>query len=132
MKQWKHVIAGAVAALAVVASAGPASAWASEGAARTPAQASAGHDRESAQTAAAPAQASARQASKPNILVIWGDDIGTWNISHNNRGMMGYKTPNIDRIAERGRGLHRLLRPAELHGGPRGVHRRLACPCAPA
>ncbi|MCC6819633.1 MAG: hypothetical protein IT579_02795, partial [Verrucomicrobia subdivision 3 bacterium] len=27
---------------------------------------------------------------KPNILVIWGDDIGTWNISHNNRGMMGY------------------------------------------
>ena len=26
---------------------------------------------------------------KPNILVIWGDDIGTWNISHNNRGMMG-------------------------------------------
>ena len=28
-------------------------------------------------------------AKKPNILVIWGDDIGTWNISHNNRGMMG-------------------------------------------
>ncbi len=40
--------------------------------------------------------------SKPNILVIWGDDIGTWNISHNNRGMMGYKTPNIDRIAREG------------------------------
>lgn len=39
---------------------------------------------------------------KPNILVIWGDDIGTWNISHNNRGMMGYKTPNIDRIATEG------------------------------
>ena len=39
---------------------------------------------------------------KPNILVIWGDDIGTWNISHNNRGMMGYKTPNIDRIAREG------------------------------
>ena len=36
---------------------------------------------------------------KPNILVLWGDDIGTWNISHNNRGMMGYMTPNIDRIA---------------------------------
>jgi arylsulfatase A-like enzyme len=33
---------------------------------------------------------------------IWGDDIGTWNISHNNRGMMGYKTPNIDRIAGEG------------------------------
>jgi len=39
---------------------------------------------------------------KPNILVIWGDDIGTWNISHNNRGMMGYQTPNIDRIADDG------------------------------
>ena len=41
---------------------------------------------------------------KPNILVIWGDDIGFWNISHNNRGMMGYKTPSIDRIAEEGVG----------------------------
>jgi arylsulfatase A-like enzyme len=40
--------------------------------------------------------------SRPNILVIWGDDIGTWNISHNNRGMMGYRTPNIDRIAREG------------------------------
>jgi arylsulfatase A-like enzyme len=44
----------------------------------------------------------ARAADKPNVLVIWGDDIGTWNISHNNRGMMGYKTPNIDRIAKEG------------------------------
>jgi arylsulfatase A-like enzyme len=42
------------------------------------------------------------QAKKPNVLVIWGDDIGTWNISHNSRGMMGYKTPNIDRIAREG------------------------------
>jgi arylsulfatase len=41
-------------------------------------------------------------AGKPNILVIWGDDIGTWNISHNSRGMMGYMTPNIDRIAKEG------------------------------
>lgn len=39
---------------------------------------------------------------KPNILVIWGDDIGYWNISHNNHGMMGYETPNIDRIAKEG------------------------------
>ncbi len=48
--------------------------------------------------------ASAQSASekKPNILIIWGDDIGTWNISHNNRGMMGYRTPNIDRIARDG------------------------------
>jgi arylsulfatase len=44
------------------------------------------------------------QPKKPNILVIWGDDIGTWNISHNNRGMMGYQTPNIDRIAREGVG----------------------------
>src|SRR5688572_14145738 len=39
---------------------------------------------------------------RPNILVIWGDDIGTWNISFNSRGMMGYRTPNIDRIAQEG------------------------------
>ena len=39
---------------------------------------------------------------KPNILVIWGDDIGWFNISAYNRGMMGYKTPNIDRIANEG------------------------------
>ncbi|MBY6188836.1 arylsulfatase [Microbulbifer agarilyticus] len=46
---------------------------------------------------------SAAQAQdKPNILVIWGDDIGVWNISANSKGMMGYKTPNIDRIANEG------------------------------
>lgn len=39
---------------------------------------------------------------KPNILVIWGDDIGWSNISAYNHGMMGYKTPNIDRIAKEG------------------------------
>ena len=50
------------------------------------------------------ASAFAQQTKKPNILVIWGDDIGTWNISHNNRGMMGYMTPNIDRIANEGVG----------------------------
>lgn len=42
------------------------------------------------------------QSKKPNILVIWGDDIGIENISFNNRGMMGYQTPNIDRIAQEG------------------------------
>jgi len=41
-------------------------------------------------------------ADKPNILVIWGDDIGFWNLSTNNMGMMGYQTPNIDRIAREG------------------------------
>ena len=42
------------------------------------------------------------QDSKPNILVIWGDDIGQFNISAYNMGMMGYQTPNIDRIAKEG------------------------------
>jgi arylsulfatase len=41
-------------------------------------------------------------AGKPNILVIWGDDIGYWNISAYCKGMMGYTTPNIDRIANEG------------------------------
>ncbi|MEI6674323.1 MAG: sulfatase-like hydrolase/transferase, partial [Verrucomicrobiota bacterium] len=39
---------------------------------------------------------------KPNILVIWGDDIGWFNPSCYNSGLMGYKTPNIDRIANEG------------------------------
>jgi arylsulfatase A-like enzyme len=39
---------------------------------------------------------------KPNILVIWGDDIGYWNLSCINNGMMGYLTPNIDRLAKEG------------------------------
>ena len=46
--------------------------------------------------------AMAQEAKKPNILVIWGDDIGQFNISAYNRGMMGYRTPNIDRIAAEG------------------------------
>jgi arylsulfatase A-like enzyme len=40
--------------------------------------------------------------NKPNILVVWGDDIGQSNISYFTHGMMGYETPNIDRIAEEG------------------------------
>jgi arylsulfatase len=48
--------------------------------------------------------ASVMAADKPNILVIWGDDVGIWNISDNSRGMMGYQTPNIDRIADEGMG----------------------------
>ena len=39
---------------------------------------------------------------KPNILVVWGDDIGNTNISANTHGLMGYRTPNIDRIAREG------------------------------
>jgi arylsulfatase len=41
-------------------------------------------------------------AERPNILVIWGDDIGIWNISQYSHGLMGYQTPNIDRIAREG------------------------------
>jgi arylsulfatase A-like enzyme len=41
-------------------------------------------------------------SNQPNILVLWGDDIGWWNISYNSRGQMGYRTPNIDRIANEG------------------------------
>jgi len=41
-------------------------------------------------------------AKKPNILIIWGDDIGWFNISAYNHGIMGYRTPNIDRIAKEG------------------------------
>ena len=47
----------------------------------------------------APASA---QSQKPNVVVIMADDIGYWNISSYNRGMMGYRTPNIDRIANEG------------------------------
>ncbi len=42
------------------------------------------------------------QTRKPNILIIWGDDIGQFNVSTYNMGMMGYKTPNIDRIGKEG------------------------------
>lgn len=44
----------------------------------------------------------ATAADRPNILIIWGDDIGTWNLSAYNLGGMGFHTPNIDRIAKEG------------------------------
>ena len=44
----------------------------------------------------------AAQQKKPNILVIWGDDVGVTNVSAYSQGMMGYRTPNIDRIAKEG------------------------------
>ena len=50
---------------------------------------------------AAPLTAQA-QVKKPNILVIMTDDVGVWNVSAYNRGEMGYRTPNIDRIANEG------------------------------
>ena len=42
------------------------------------------------------------QDKKPNIVIIWGDDIGQSNISAYSHGLMGYKTPNIDRVAREG------------------------------
>ena len=47
-------------------------------------------------------ESAAAQQDKPNILVVWGDDIGQSNISYFTRGVMGYHTPNIDRIADEG------------------------------
>ena len=44
----------------------------------------------------------AKSGKQPNILVIWGDDIGISNLSCYTHGLMGYKTPNIDRIAKEG------------------------------
>jgi arylsulfatase len=49
-------------------------------------------------TVSAPAAAQ----QKPHIVIIWGDDIGQSNISVYSRGLMGYQTPNIDRIAKEG------------------------------
>ncbi|WP_439544062.1 arylsulfatase [Hyphomicrobium sp.] len=50
----------------------------------------------------APAATPPSGAGKPNILVIWGDDIGIANISAYSNGLMGYETPSIDRIAKEG------------------------------
>jgi arylsulfatase A-like enzyme len=50
----------------------------------------------------APVGAQAQPPKKPNILVIFGDDIGVWNVSAYHRGMMGGRTPNIDRLATEG------------------------------
>src|SRR5689334_19133005 len=44
----------------------------------------------------------ARAGKKPNIVVIWGDDVGQSNISAYSMGLMGYRTPNIDRVAKEG------------------------------
>lgn len=49
-----------------------------------------------------PDAAAASESKKPNIVIIWGDDIGQSNISAYGKGVMGYQTPNIDRIAREG------------------------------
>ncbi len=55
-----------------------------------------------AATATTTVPPASRQGQKPNIVVIWGDDIGQSNISAYTKGLMGYRTPNIDRIAREG------------------------------
>ena len=64
---------------------------------------------------AASTPAAAQQQQKPNILFIMGDDIGWMQPSIYHRGLMVGETPNIDRIGQRRRDLHDLLRRAELH-----------------
>jgi arylsulfatase len=51
---------------------------------------------------AAPSPAKPQGAAKPNIVIIWGDDIGQSNLSAYTNGLMGYRTPNIDSIATDG------------------------------
>ena len=51
---------------------------------------------------ARPAKNPKATPDRPNILILWGDDVGWWNISYNSRGQMGYRTPNIDRVANEG------------------------------
>ena len=68
---------------------------------------------------------------KPNILVIFGDDIGMWNVGAYTHGMMGQHAQH--RQHRQGRhALHRPLRPAELHRRPRRVHHGADCRSAPA
>ena len=67
---------------------------------------------------------------KPNILVIWGDDIGISNLSCYSDGLMGYRTPNIDRIANEGMrftdsyGEQSCTAGARLHQRPKCVSHR--------
>ena len=64
------------------------------------------------------------KTGKPNILILWGDDIGIWNVSHFSRGHDGLPDAQ-HRSRRRGRrDLHRLLRAAELHRRPRLLHHR--------
>jgi hypothetical protein len=60
-------------------------------------------------------------SDNPDILITWGDDMGISNLSCYSDGVMGYRTRNIDRIAEEGCH-HRLLGGAGLHRWPGGVH----------
>ena len=78
---------------------------------------------------AAALPAGAQTAQKPNIVIIWGDDIGQSNISAYTRGLMGYQTPNIDRIASEGMMFTDLYAEQSCTAGRSLVHHR---PVGPA
>ena len=69
----------------------------------------------------------AQKNEKPNILVIWGDDIGQSNISAYTMGLVGYKTPNIDRIAREGMIFYRLLCRTKLYSRSFFLYYRAKC-----
>ena len=69
---------------------------------------------------------------KPNILVIFGDDIGMWNLSCYQQRDDGLPHAQHRSHRRRGHAVHRRLRGAELHGGPRVVHHRAIRRSAPA
>jgi hypothetical protein len=75
--------------------------------------------------------ARSRAAAKPNIVVIWGDDIGMTNLSCYSDGLMGYRTPNIDRTGQEGMLLptttaSKAARPDDRRSSP------VSTDCAPA
>ena len=65
-----------------------------------------------------------KKTDKPNILVIWGDDIGIANLSCYSHGLMGYQTPNIDRLAKEGMMFTNFVRRTILHRRPVVLHHR--------
>ena len=67
------------------------------------------------------------KAKKPNILVIWGDDIGITNLSCYTHGLMGYQTPNIDRLAKEGVMFIDCYGEQILHRRPVLLHHRAEC-----
>ena len=71
-------------------------------------------------------------SKKPNILIIWGDDIGYWNVSAYNQGMMGYRTPNIDRIAKEGALFTDWYGQQSCTAGRAALHHRARSVSAPA
>ena len=75
-------------------------------------------------TATAPENAPKQNTSKPNIVVIFGDDIGYWNLSTYNQGTMGYKTPNIDSIAAEGAKFTSYYAEQKFNGRPFCVYYR--------